>query len=121
MFAETAFRLPHGKPTAYPDRGHGIVVAFEFARDVTAFLRADCVVWLDGKADSGQSRPLETQTLLGHPRGTGISKQPTLEPVEVRAPGPKTTGLGSGLAVTSSVTESIMAATSSCRMFSSGE
>jgi MOSC domain-containing protein YiiM len=28
---------------------------------------------------------------------TGIGKQPTLEPVEVRAPGPKTTGLGSGL------------------------
>ena len=42
---------------------------------------------------------------LGHPRPnphkdtgwTGIGKQPTLEPVEVRAPGPKTTGLGSGL------------------------
>jgi MOSC domain-containing protein YiiM len=28
---------------------------------------------------------------------TGIGKRPTLEPVEVRAPGPKTTGLGSGL------------------------
>ena len=28
---------------------------------------------------------------------TGIGKQPTDEPVEVRAPGPKTTGLGSGL------------------------
>ena len=28
---------------------------------------------------------------------TGIGKQPTLEPVHVRAPGPKTTGLGSGL------------------------
>jgi MOSC domain-containing protein YiiM len=28
---------------------------------------------------------------------TGIGKQPTFEPVEVRAPGPKTTGLGSGL------------------------
>jgi MOSC domain-containing protein YiiM len=28
---------------------------------------------------------------------TGIGKQPTLEPVEVRAPGPKSTGLGSGL------------------------
>jgi MOSC domain-containing protein YiiM len=42
---------------------------------------------------------------LGHPRPnphkdtgrTGIWKQPTLEPVEVRAPGPKTIGLGSGL------------------------
>jgi MOSC domain-containing protein YiiM len=28
---------------------------------------------------------------------TGIGKQPVHEPVEVRAPGPKTTGLGSGL------------------------
>jgi MOSC domain-containing protein YiiM len=28
---------------------------------------------------------------------TGINKQPTDQPVEVRAPGPKTTGLGSGL------------------------
>lgn len=28
---------------------------------------------------------------------TGIGKQPTSEPVQVRAPGPKTTGLGSGL------------------------
>ncbi len=28
---------------------------------------------------------------------TGINKQPTTEPVLVRAPGPKTTGLGSGL------------------------
>ncbi|HKX16126.1 MAG TPA: MOSC domain-containing protein, partial [Propionibacteriaceae bacterium] len=42
---------------------------------------------------------------LGHPRPnphketgwTGIGKQPTNGPVEVRAPGPKTTGLGSGL------------------------
>ena len=42
---------------------------------------------------------------LGRPRHnphkeagwTGIGKQPTDEPVEVRAPGPKTTGLGSGL------------------------
>jgi MOSC domain-containing protein YiiM len=42
---------------------------------------------------------------LGRPRPnphkdvgwTGIGKQPTLQPVEVRAPGPKTTGLGSGL------------------------
>jgi MOSC domain-containing protein YiiM len=28
---------------------------------------------------------------------TGIGKQPTVEPVELRAPGPKATGLGSGL------------------------
>jgi len=42
---------------------------------------------------------------LGHPRPnphkdtgwTGIGKQPTLEPVKVRGPGRKTTGLGSGL------------------------
>jgi MOSC domain-containing protein YiiM len=42
---------------------------------------------------------------LGHPRPnprkevgrTGIGKQPTEGPVEVRAPGPKTNGLGSGL------------------------
>lgn len=42
---------------------------------------------------------------LGHPRPnphkdtgwTGIGKQPTFEPVKVRGPGPKTTGLGSGL------------------------
>jgi MOSC domain-containing protein YiiM len=42
---------------------------------------------------------------LGYPRPnlhkavgwTGIEKQPTEGPVEVRAPGPKTTGLGSGL------------------------
>jgi MOSC domain-containing protein YiiM len=42
---------------------------------------------------------------LGRPRPnphketglTGIGKQPTLQPVEVRAPGPKTSGLGSGL------------------------
>lgn len=30
-------------------------------------------------------------------KATGIDKQPTGTPVEVRAPGPKTTGLGSGL------------------------
>jgi MOSC domain-containing protein YiiM len=42
---------------------------------------------------------------LGHPRpnpqkdvgSTGIGKQPTEGPVQVRAPGPKSTGLGSGL------------------------
>jgi MOSC domain-containing protein YiiM len=42
---------------------------------------------------------------LGRPRPnphktvgwTGIGKQPTDEPVQVRAPGPKTTGIGSGL------------------------
>jgi pimeloyl-ACP methyl ester carboxylesterase len=39
MFAETAFRLPHGKLIMYPNRGHSIVTAPEFVRDVTAFLR----------------------------------------------------------------------------------
>src|SRR4249920_2234457 len=42
---------------------------------------------------------------LGHPRPnphkdtgwTGLGKQPTLGPVEVRAPGPRMSGLGSGL------------------------
>jgi pimeloyl-ACP methyl ester carboxylesterase len=40
MFAETAFRLPHGKLIMYRKRGHAIVIAPEFFRDVTAFLRA---------------------------------------------------------------------------------
>jgi pimeloyl-ACP methyl ester carboxylesterase len=39
MFAETAFRLADGKLIMYPDRGHAIVLAPEFVRDVTAFLR----------------------------------------------------------------------------------
>jgi MOSC domain-containing protein YiiM len=49
-----------------------------------------------GKVDSinlGRPRPNPHK-----PVGwTGIGKQPTDEPVEIRAPGPKTTGLGSGL------------------------
>lgn len=40
MFAETACRLPHGKLIMYRDRGHALVTAPEFFRDVTAFLRA---------------------------------------------------------------------------------
>jgi pimeloyl-ACP methyl ester carboxylesterase len=40
MFAETAFRLPLGKLIMYPNRGHAVVSAPEFFRDVTAFLRA---------------------------------------------------------------------------------
>jgi pimeloyl-ACP methyl ester carboxylesterase len=40
MFAETACRLPQGKLIMYPNRGHAIVTAPEFARDVAAFLRA---------------------------------------------------------------------------------
>ena len=39
MFAETAFRLPHGKLIIYRNRGHALVIAPEFFRDVTAFLR----------------------------------------------------------------------------------
>jgi pimeloyl-ACP methyl ester carboxylesterase len=38
MFAETAFRLPHGKLIIYRNRGHALVIAPEFFRDVTAFL-----------------------------------------------------------------------------------
>jgi pimeloyl-ACP methyl ester carboxylesterase len=39
MFAETAFQLPHGKLIIYRNRGHALVIATEFFRDVTAFLR----------------------------------------------------------------------------------
>ena len=39
MFAETAFRLPHGSLIIYRNRGHALVIAPEFFRDVTAFLR----------------------------------------------------------------------------------
>jgi pimeloyl-ACP methyl ester carboxylesterase len=39
MFAETAFRLPHGKLIVYRNRGHALVIAPEFFRDVTAFLQ----------------------------------------------------------------------------------
>jgi pimeloyl-ACP methyl ester carboxylesterase len=39
MFAETAFRLPHGKLIMYRNRGHALIIAPEFFRDVTAFLR----------------------------------------------------------------------------------
>ena len=39
MFAETAFRLPRGKLIMYRNRGHALVIAPEFFRDVTAFLR----------------------------------------------------------------------------------
>ena len=39
MFAETAFRMPHGKLIMYRNRGHALITAPEFFRDVTAFLR----------------------------------------------------------------------------------
>jgi pimeloyl-ACP methyl ester carboxylesterase len=41
MFAETAFRMPHGRLIMYPDRGHAIPWRPEFARDVIGFLRED--------------------------------------------------------------------------------
>jgi pimeloyl-ACP methyl ester carboxylesterase len=41
MFAETAYRMPHGRLIMYPNRGHAIPWAPEFARDVIAFLRED--------------------------------------------------------------------------------
>ena len=39
MFAETAFRLPNGKLIMYRNRGHALITAPEFFRDVTTFLR----------------------------------------------------------------------------------
>ncbi len=39
MFAETACRLPQGKLIMYPNRGHALIIAPEFFRDVIAFLR----------------------------------------------------------------------------------
>jgi hypothetical protein len=39
MFAETACRLPQGKLIMYPKRGHALIAAPEFFRDVTAFFR----------------------------------------------------------------------------------
>lgn len=38
MFAETAYRMPRGRMIMYPNRGHALVTAPEFARDVSAFL-----------------------------------------------------------------------------------
>ena len=38
MFAETAFRMPHGKLIMYRNRGHALIIAPEFFTDVTAFL-----------------------------------------------------------------------------------
>jgi pimeloyl-ACP methyl ester carboxylesterase len=44
MFAETAYRMPHGRLIMYPNFGHAIPWRAEFARDVIAFLR-------EGRAD----------------------------------------------------------------------
>ncbi len=38
MFTETAYRMPHGKLIMYPHRGHALLTAPEFVRDVSAFL-----------------------------------------------------------------------------------
>lgn len=40
MFAETAYRIPRGRLILYRHRGHALVTAPEFFRDVIAFLRA---------------------------------------------------------------------------------
>lgn len=40
MFAETACLLPRGRLIMYPNRGHALITAQEFFRDVTAFLSA---------------------------------------------------------------------------------
>ena len=40
MFAETAFRMPHGKLIMYPTRGHALTLAKEFFHDVIQFLCA---------------------------------------------------------------------------------
>ena len=39
MFAETACLLPNGRLIMYPNRGHALITAQEFFRDVTAFFR----------------------------------------------------------------------------------
>ena len=39
MFAETAYRMPNGRLIMYPNRGHALVTARKFVRDVTAYLR----------------------------------------------------------------------------------
>lgn len=41
MFAETAFRMPHGRLVMYPNRGHTVATAPEFFTDVIAFLREE--------------------------------------------------------------------------------
>jgi pimeloyl-ACP methyl ester carboxylesterase len=38
MFAETAYRMPHGRLVMYPDLGHGLVTSPRFVADVVAFL-----------------------------------------------------------------------------------
>jgi pimeloyl-ACP methyl ester carboxylesterase len=38
MFAETAYRMPHGRLVMYPDLGHGLVTSPRFVADVAAFL-----------------------------------------------------------------------------------
>ena len=38
MFAETAYRMPHGRLIMYPDLGHSLVTSPKFVADVVAFL-----------------------------------------------------------------------------------
>ena len=38
MFAETSYQMPRGRMIMYPNRGHALVAAPEFARDVASFL-----------------------------------------------------------------------------------
>ena len=38
MFAETAYRMPHGRLIMYPELGHSLVTSPKFVSDVVAFL-----------------------------------------------------------------------------------
>jgi hypothetical protein len=38
MFAETAYRMPHGRLIMYPELGHSLVTSPKFVADVVAFL-----------------------------------------------------------------------------------
>ena len=38
MFAETAYRMPHGRLIMYPELGHSLVTSPKLVSDVVAFL-----------------------------------------------------------------------------------
>jgi pimeloyl-ACP methyl ester carboxylesterase len=38
MFAETAYRMPHGRLIMYPELGHSLLTSPKFVADVVAFL-----------------------------------------------------------------------------------
>ena len=38
MFAETAYRMPHGRLIMYPELGHSLVTSPKFVADVVTFL-----------------------------------------------------------------------------------